>query len=163
MKGAKPSLRHLAGRAFLAIVDTHQVAARRRGKTTASSAPLSTSIRTFPCLGTRSFSSLSVQPCSHLVMPLVPISLSALSPAFLCSSLAMPCSPPLSLSEETPHMRSSLLSSCSQVMLYVYRNISSIMNSIIVILLVTVAAIRLHEHDGWFTLPSVWDQVASPI
>ena len=111
----------------------------------------------------RLFVCLAVLPPCHAFHPCLSVCLFLSFSVANSHSLAIPCSPPLSLWEETPHVRSCFLSCSCQVMLYVYRNISSIMNSIIVILLVTVAAIRLHEHDGWFTLPSVWDQVASQI
>jgi len=47
--------------------------------------------------------------------------------------------------------------SWDEVTLYLYRNISSILNSIIVVMLATVATIRLNEADGWFTLPPTLD------
>jgi hypothetical protein len=40
-----------------------------------------------------------------------------------------------------------------EISMYIYRNVGSILNSLIVLLLVTAAAVRLSQRHGWASLP----------
>ena len=43
--------------------------------------------------------------------------------------------------------------SWQEISMYIYRNVGSILNSLIVLLLVTAAAVRLSQRHGWASLP----------